>query len=217
MFKCFKTAVMATVLLLAMAFPAFADVAPTKTALIEMISKETAKTGVKHSDIVRMVNAAFYEGKKQNIDPFLIVSLMNTESKFRPWAQSPKGARGLMQVIPKWHRDKIKGRNINHIETNIEVGTQVLADCLDRRNGNIKKALHCYSSGAHQYAAKLKSGYIQARTADVIYRFKHDLPLAVVAKFEEPKNFAISHQPLPMLAGVVRNDTNRIILASLGP
>ncbi len=215
--KYLNSAIMAIVLLLASALPAFADVAPSKTALVEMISKETRKTGVKRSDIVRIVNAAFIEGKKRNVDPFLIISLMNTESKFRFWAKSGEGARGLMQVIPRWHQDKIKGRDIHHIETNIEVGTKVLADCLDRRKGNIKKALHCYSGGASNYAAKLKAGYIQARTADAIYRFKNHLPLAVVAKFEEPNNFAISPNPLPMLAGVVQNDNNRVILASLGP
>lgn len=215
MISCLKSATMAVVLLLASAFPAFADVVPTKNALVEMISKETQKTGVKHSDIVRMVNAAFIEGKKRNIDPFLIISLMNTESKFRPWAKSHEGARGLMQVIPRWHQDKIKGRNINHIETNIEVGTQVLADCLDKRKGNIKKALQCYSGGARNYAAKLKSGHTQARTADMIYRFKNDLPLNVVAKFEEPSNFYVSPKPYPTLADVKQDEKARLLLASL--
>ncbi len=216
--KYLNSATMAVALLLAMAFPAFADVAPTKTALVEMISKETEKTGVKHSDIVRMVNASFIEGKKRNIDPFLIVSLMNTESKFRPWAKSVEGARGLMQVIPRWHQDKIRGRNINHIETNIEVGTQVLADCLDRRKGNLTKALHCYSSGARHYAAKLKTGYQQARTADLIHRFKNNLPLVVVAKFEEPRNFYVSPTHYTTLTIIVRFDDNdRIMLAALSP
>ena len=214
MFKCFKTAVMATVLLLASAFPAFADVAPTKTALVEMISKKTEKTSVKHNDIVRMVNAAFAEGKKQNIDPFLIVSLINTESKFIPWAKSTEGARGLTQVIPKWHRDKIKGRNIEHIETNIEVGIQVLADCLDKHRGRLRRALNCYSGGDAQYMAKLKDGYEQARTADIAYRFKHQLPMIVVAKFEDPKNFHISPNLLSKTATVVRDDNDRLLLAS---
>ena len=207
---------MAIVLLLASAFPAFADVAPTKTALVEMISKETEKTGVKHNDIVRMVNAAFAEGKKQNIDPFLIVSLMKTESKFHPRAKSTEGARGLMQVIPKWHQDKIKGRNIEHIETNIEVGTQVLADCLDKHRGRLRRALNCYSSGALHYASKLKAGYEQARAADVVYRFKHQLPMVVVAKFEEPQNFHISPSLLSKTATIVRDDNDRLLLASFG-
>ena len=216
--NCWKAAIMAIVLLLASALPAQADVAPSKTALIEMISKETKRTGVERKDIVRMVNAAFKEGKKQNIDPFLIISLMNTESKFRFWAKSGEGARGLMQVIPRWHRDKIKGRDIHHIETNIEVGTKVLANCLKSRKGDIKKALNCYSGGARNYAAKLKAGYIQARSADVIYRFKHHLPLIVVAKFEEPNNFStLQHKSSPVLAGVKPTANEQVLLASLGP
>ena len=212
----FQAAIMAIVLLLASAFPAFADVAPTKTALVEMISKETEKTGVKHNDIVRMVEAAFAEGKKQNIDPFLLVSLMRTESKFHPRAKSTEGARGLMQVIPKWHQDKIKGRGIEHIETNIEVGTQVLADCLDKHRGRLRRALNCYSSGAAQYAAKLKAGYELAKDADTVYRFKHQLPLVVVAKFEEPQNFHILPNPLSKTATAVRDDDVRLLLASYG-
>jgi soluble lytic murein transglycosylase-like protein len=211
-----KAAIFAIVLLIAVAFPALAEITPSKAALVQMISEQPESTNVKHNDIVRMVEAAFSEGKKQNIDPFLIISLMDTESKFHSSARSSEGARGLMQVIPRWHRDKIRGRNINHIETNIEVGTQVLADCLDRQNGNIKKALNCYSSNARNYVAKLKAGYLQARTADMLYRFKHDLPLAVMGKFEDPKNFTILHQPTSTLALNKRRVNEQLILPSRG-
>lgn len=217
MIRCLKTAVMVLAVMLSTAFPALADVTFTKAALVDMISKEIRKNSVKHSEIVRIVNAVFTEGVKRNIDPFLIVSLINTESKFVPSAKSVEGARGLMQVIPKWHQDKIKGRDINHIETNIEVGTKVLSDCLISREGNIKKALNCYSGGAQQYAAKLKTGYNQAKSADVIYRFKNDLPIVVVSKFETPNSFYISRTPISTLANVVKNDDNLVMLASFSP
>ena len=216
MSKCLKTVIVTFVLLMSAVFPASAEIAPTKTALVQMIFEQTKRTNVKHNDIVRMVNAAFFEGKKRSIDPFLIISLINTESKFSPLAKSSEGARGLMQVIPRWHQDKIRGRNINHIETNIEVGTQVLADCLDRQKGHIKKALRCYSSGARNYDAKLKAGYLEARSADMLYRFKNDLPLAVIGTFEEPKKFSILQTPLTMLALDRRRVDERVILASLG-
>lgn len=214
--KYFNCAIMSIVLLIAVTFPAHAVIAPTKTALVQMISEQTKGTKVNHTDAVRIVNASFIEGKKRDIDPFLIISLIKAESRFRPLAVSSEGARGLMQVIPRWHHDKIRGRNINHIETNIEVGTQVLADCLASQKGHIKKALRCYSSGAVGYTAKLKTGYLQARQADLIYRFKNNLPLVVSGTFEEPKNFSISHNPPPLLASVKRRAEEQILLASLG-
>lgn len=192
MVKCFSNMIFALVITMVSAFPAIAEVTHTKTALVKMITKETRNTGVKHRDIVRMVNAAFKEGKRHGVSAFLIISVMNTESKFRPWAKNKSGASGLMQIIPRWHMDKIKGRNIHRIETNIEVGTTVLADCLRRHDGLIKSALRCYSGNARNYTAKIKTGYKQAKAADVIYRFKYNLPLVVLARFEEPNSFSIT-------------------------
>lgn len=196
---CIQAAIMAIALLFATAFPAYAESTPTKAAVVRMISKETKTNGVAMRDIVRIVNAAFSEAKKHSIDPFLIIALINTESKFRPWAKNKSGARGLTQVIPRWHRDKIKGRDIMHIETNIEVGTKVLVDCLNRNKG-MKNALRCYSGGARNYAQKLRSGHTELREADIAYRLENDLPLVVVAKFDDPRKFSIPVSATPMLA-----------------
>lgn len=198
-----RSVIMAIALLFGSVLPVQAEV-PTKTAIVEYITSQTNRTGVTRSEAVRIVNASFAEANKHGIDPFLIVSLINTESKFRWWAKNGSGARGLTQVIPRWHREKIKGRNLMHIETNIEVGTRVLVECLKRNKGYIKKALRCYSGGARNYSAKLKAGYRELRQADIIYRFKNDLPLVVVSKFEEPTKFTIiSNHSVPTLAKVL--------------
>lgn len=197
--KQLKVAILAIALFFTAVLPSFAETAPTKAAVIQMISKETRYNKVAKNDIVRIVNAVFAEAKKHNIDPFLIISLINTESKFRTLAKNKSGARGLTQVIPRWHREKIKGRDIMHIETNIEVGTKVLVDCLDRNKG-MNQALRCYSGGARNYTAKLKNGHTQLREADIAYRLENNLPLVVVAKFDAPRKFSIPVSATPLVA-----------------
>ncbi len=163
-----------------------------------MISQET-NNKVAARDIVRMVNAVFKEATRHSLDPFLLVSLVGIESRYQARAASKAGARGLMQVIPRWHRDKIKGRDIMNIETNIEVGSQILADCLDNNNGNLKKASRCYSGNAKNYVVKLKDGHNAAKKADVLYRFENELPLAVDTS-ESPVSISVSTEQLPLLA-----------------
>lgn len=168
-----------------------ADINTTKRATVRMISQET-KYKVAAKDIVRMVNAVFKEATKHNLDPFLIIGMIKTESTFKPSISNRSGAKGLMQVIPRYHRDKIRGRNIMNIETNVEVGVQVYADCLSNNNYNMKKASRCYSGGAKNYTAKLKDGWGAAKKADIAYRFENELPLSVTSTFESPNAFSIS-------------------------
>ena len=77
-----------------------------------------------------------------------LVGLISIESGFKTTAVSREGAEGLMQVMAKWHRDKLKGRSLRDPRVSIEVGTIVLKDCLDDHNQNKRKALACYSGGS---------------------------------------------------------------------
>lgn len=66
------------------------------------------------------------------IDPGLLVAIFRVESSGRPWARSPKGALGLMQVMP--HMVESLGVAGNHttIESNIEAGALILAENIRR-------------------------------------------------------------------------------------
>lgn len=186
-----RAAILTVLMLFSLTSPAFAEYTPTKAAVTRMISKET-KDKVTAQDIIRIVSAVFKEANRHKLDPFLLVSLIGIESGYRPWAVNKSGARGLTQVIPRYHRDKIRGRDIMNIETNIEVGTQVLVDCLQRNNGVLKKASRCYSGSARDYVTKLKDGYKTTKIADIVYRFENELPLVVNSNFETPNEFSIS-------------------------
>lgn len=94
-----------------------------------------------------LLTAAELSGRKLGIDPLLIVAVMAIESSFNPFAESNMGAQGLMQVIPRFHLDKI-GRNaaedaLFDPTLNIRVGTMVLVEGM-QRFGTLQSALQYY-------------------------------------------------------------------------
>jgi soluble lytic murein transglycosylase-like protein len=82
------------------------------------------------------------------VDPLLILAVMAVESRYNPVAESNMGAKGLMQVIPKFHADKLvehggEGALLDpHV--NIQVGAQILREYL-RRYGETETALQMYA------------------------------------------------------------------------
>ena len=95
-----------------------------------------------------LVSAAFLAGKETGVDPALILSVMAIESRFNPFAESPMGAKGLMQVIPKYHMDKfdeVGGKDaVLNPMANIKVGAMILKD-YTRRFGGLEAGLKAYS------------------------------------------------------------------------
>ncbi|MHB1373022.1 MAG: lytic transglycosylase domain-containing protein [Thauera sp.] len=92
--------------------------------------------------------AAEIHAEELGFDPLLIVAIMAVESSFNPRAVSNMGAQGLMQVIPRYHKDKIgpnRGRNaLFDPEVNVRVGTLVLHEGL-QRYGSMQRALQYYN------------------------------------------------------------------------
>jgi soluble lytic murein transglycosylase-like protein len=69
---------------------------------------------------------------KYSLDPLLVTAVIEVESAARPWARSPKGALGLMQVMPYMINPMGLAGNASTIETNIEAGCMILADNIRR-------------------------------------------------------------------------------------
>lgn len=95
--------------------------------------------------------------RKAGVDPMLLVAMMAVESSFNPRAQSRAGAQGLMQVIPRFHKDKI-GKDAAHDALfdplfNVEIGTLVLVEGL-RRFGSLQAALQYYGGARNDPAAR---------------------------------------------------------------
>lgn len=87
-----------------------------------------------------------YEAKRAGLDPLLVVAVMDVESRFRKYAVSSAGARGLMQVMPFW-LDTIgsPGHNLFDSRTNIRYGCVILRFYIDIENGNLTNALARYN------------------------------------------------------------------------
>jgi len=113
--------------------------------------------------VSRLVQEAWTVGALVNLDPTLILSVMAVESSFNPFAQSPVGAQGLMQVMTKVHDDKYEAFGGSHAAfdpvTNLRVGVQVLKECI-ARSGGLEAGLRAYVGAANSgedggYAAKV--------------------------------------------------------------
>lgn len=80
------------------------------------------------------------------IDAELIKAVIHVESAFNPRAISPKGARGLMQLMPGTARD-LGVPNSFSPHQNIHAGAKYLAQLLKRHQGNVQYALAAYNAG----------------------------------------------------------------------
>ena len=121
------------------------------------------KYGVAPEPLSVLVSEAFEIGAKAKLDPTLILAIMAIESGFNPFAQSPVGAQGLMQVMTKVHSDKYEnfGGKLAAFDpvTNLRVGVKVLQECI-KRAGSVEGGLKFYVGAANMendggYASKV--------------------------------------------------------------
>jgi hypothetical protein len=95
-----------------------------------------------------LVTVAHRAGDQLQLDPLLIIAVIAVESRFNPIAESRAGAKGLMQIIPKYHGDKLEEfggeQAVFEPSANIHVGARILKEYL-RRTGNLGIALQMYA------------------------------------------------------------------------
>jgi len=102
--------------------------------------------------VSRLVQEAWAVGHRMGLDPTLILAVMAVESSFNPFAQSPVGAQGLMQVMTRVHDDKYEAfggiRAAFDPVANLRVGVQVLKECIARAGG-LEAGLRFYVGAAN--------------------------------------------------------------------
>ena len=84
---------------------------------------------------------------RQNVNPDLVREVARQESGFHPCAVSPKGAAGLMQLMPAT-QIQFQVKNPFSAKESLEAGSKLLRDLLDRYHGNLSLALSAYNAGA---------------------------------------------------------------------
>jgi soluble lytic murein transglycosylase-like protein len=103
----------------------------------------------------RVDNLIRQYGTKYSVDPYLIYCLMSQESSFAASATSPKGAQGLMQLMPDTAA-RYGVTNPYDVSQSIMGGTRYLKDLLQMFNGRVDLALAGYNAGE---GAVMKYGY----------------------------------------------------------
>ncbi len=110
----------------------------------------------------QFVGAAYDAGRQVGLDPLLILAVMAVESRFNPVAESLMGAKGLMQVIPRHHLDKLLEHGgeeaVLDPMINIALGARILKEYV-RRTGSLEAGLQFYNGAladpSSQYAQKV--------------------------------------------------------------
>jgi soluble lytic murein transglycosylase-like protein len=128
-------------------------------AVAEFIAK---RYRVADEAAAQYVAVAYFAGAQHSVDPMLILAVMAIESRYNPVAESFMGAKGLMQVIPKYHQEKLFDHGGEQAllvpEVNIQVGAQILRE-YQRRAGDTEAALQMYNGAfdapTAQYANKV--------------------------------------------------------------
>jgi len=100
------------------------------------------------------------ESAKNNLDPYLVASLIRQESEFNPSAVSYANAWGLMQLLPSVGKAMAREEGMSHFETyqlldpdtNIRLGTRYLRHMLEHFGGVSEYALAAYNAGDERVA-----------------------------------------------------------------
>jgi soluble lytic murein transglycosylase-like protein len=95
------------------------------------------------TDLSQVVNEI---SGKYRLDPDLVNSVIKAESEFNPHAISPKGAQGLMQLMPGT-ASQLGVRNAFDPQANVDGGTKYLRELLEMYNFDLVKALAAYNAG----------------------------------------------------------------------
>jgi soluble lytic murein transglycosylase-like protein len=134
---------------------------PVQQVLIEHLSR---RFFIAAAATERMVLTAHRAASEVGLDPLLVLAVISIESRFNPIAESVMGAKGLMQIIPKYHLDKLRAAGgedaVFDPESNILVGARILQEYI-YRTGTMEGGLQFYNgasrdSQAH-YANKVLS------------------------------------------------------------
>ncbi len=105
----------------------------------------------------RVVDGAYLAGGEVGVDPLLVLAVIGVESSFNPAAESGAGAKGLMQIVPAWHRARLDeyGGEEQLLDplVNIAVGTRILNDYI-ARSTSLEAALQSYNGAADDPSAR---------------------------------------------------------------
>ena len=114
----------------------------------------------------RLLTMIQYEATRADLNPQMVLGLIEVESAFRQYAVSNVGAKGLMQVMPFWQRYiGNESHNLFDIRTNLRYGCTILRHYSNLENGNLHRALARYngSLGSNRYPNAVIGAWLNRR------------------------------------------------------
>lgn len=112
------------------------------------------------------VQAAFAAATENGLDPLLVLAVIGVESSFDPAARSPKGALGLMQIIPRYHLARLDEHGGEAVllepEVNVALGARILSEYV-ARHGSLAAGLQRYNGAAGDDEARYAQRVLSER------------------------------------------------------
>jgi soluble lytic murein transglycosylase-like protein len=122
--------------------------AAVATAARTVLPFRPTKAGQRYADMITKV------AREQKIDPALLHAVVTVESAYNPRAKSPKGATGLMQVMPATGKRYGITNLLNPLD-NLRAGARYLRDLLAMFDNNLRLVIAAYNAGE---GAVMRSG-----------------------------------------------------------
>lgn len=130
--------------------------------LLEIRKEKMTPERFEGADLYRFYIAQIHEQYYPDVDPYIVLAVLEMESRYVPNLSSPAGAIGLMQWIPKWHSWRMDKFHLNDPwdpYTNIIVGVDILNDAY-KSTGSWDNALYVYNHSSSYVKAVLSKADI---------------------------------------------------------
>lgn len=143
------------VLLRSLAAPA-TDLSPLQMTLVQAVR---SKYRIAPEPLNALMLEVFDLAERSALDPTLILAVIGVESNYNPFANSPTGAKGLMQVIPEVHSEQFTpyggAMAIFDPKTNLRIGVKILKECIDL-TGSKEEGLRLYKAGEESVSREVE-------------------------------------------------------------
>ncbi|MGA6985074.1 MAG: lytic transglycosylase domain-containing protein [Terriglobales bacterium] len=161
--------------------------APAESQTSISSAGQPAKSTPALNEVVNTASANYH------LDPDLVNSVIHAESGFNVHAVSPKGARGLMQLMPGT-ASELGVNDAFDPQANVEGGSRYLRELLERYNFDLVKALAAYNAGPER--VEQYQGVPPFReTRAYVARIVHDYNLKKIAQEKEAKQKQVHAKP----------------------
>ena len=132
------------------------DLTPLQMTLVQAVR---SKYRIAPEPLNALMLEVFDLADRSALDPTLILAVIGVESNYNPFANSPTGAKGLMQVIPEVHSEQFTpyggAMAIFDPKTNLRSGVKILKQCIDL-TGSLEEGLRLYKAGEESVSQEVE-------------------------------------------------------------